>query len=44
VNSGPQLVPSGETPERNWLPLAIAAAVVLIAAAVVVLVLEHGKS
>jgi hypothetical protein len=31
-------------PERNWLPIAIAAAVVLIVATVVVLVLEHGKS
>ena len=39
----PQLVPSAETQERNWLPLALAAAVVLIAAAVVVLVLQHGK-
>ncbi len=29
--------------ERNWLPLVVAAAVVLIAAAVGVLVLEHGK-
>ena len=32
-----------ESRERNWLPLAVAAAVVLIAAGVVVLVLEHGK-
>ena len=32
-----------ETRERNWLPLAVAAAVILIAAGVVVLVLEHGK-
>jgi hypothetical protein len=37
-------VPSSESRERNWLPLAIAAAVVLIGAAVVVLVLEHGTS
>ena len=40
-------VPSFATPpqprERNWLPLAIAAAVVLIAAAVVVVTLEHAK-
>jgi hypothetical protein len=43
VSSGPQLVPSAETRERNWLPLTVAAAVVLIGAAVVVLVLEHGK-
>jgi hypothetical protein len=38
-----RLVPSAETPERNWLPMAIAAAVVLIVAAVTVLVLENGK-
>jgi hypothetical protein len=38
------LVPSAETPERNWLPMAIAAAVVLIVAGVAVLILEHGKS
>jgi antitoxin (DNA-binding transcriptional repressor) of toxin-antitoxin stability system len=38
----PQLVPSSNE-ERNWLPLAIAAAVVLVLAAVLVLVLEHGK-
>jgi hypothetical protein len=37
------IVPSAETPERNWLPLAIAAAVVLIVAAAAVLVLEHGR-
>ncbi|MGD0737730.1 MAG: DUF2393 family protein [Terracidiphilus sp.] len=39
----PSFVPPQESRERNWLPLAIAAAVVLIAAAIVVLVLEHGK-
>ena len=38
------LVPSSESRERNWLPLVIAAAVVLIGAAVLVLALEHGKS
>jgi hypothetical protein len=32
-----------EPPERNWLPLAIAAAVVLVVAAVLVFVFEHGK-
>ena len=37
------LVPSAETRERNWLPLAIAAAVVLVVAATAVLILEHGK-
>jgi hypothetical protein len=29
--------------ERNWLPLAIAASVVVIVAAVVILIAEHGK-
>ena len=33
-----------EKPERNWLPLIVAAATVLVVAAVLVLVLEHGKS
>jgi hypothetical protein len=36
-------VPAAEPRERNWIPLAVAAAVVLIAAAAVVLTLEHGK-
>ena len=45
MNTRPDLeqVRPAETRERNWLPLAVAAAVVLIAAGVVVLVLEHGK-
>ena len=43
MSDGPELIPSIETRERSWLPLAIAAAVVLVVAAVVVLVLEHGK-
>jgi hypothetical protein len=38
------LFPPNETRERNWLPMAIAAAVVLVVTAVVVLVLERGKS
>jgi len=37
------LVSSAETRERNGLPLAIAAAVVLVVAATAVLILEHGK-
>ena len=36
--------PSAENEGRNWLPLAIAAAVVLVVAAVAVLTLEHGKA
>ena len=45
MNTRPDLeqVRPAETRERNWLPLAVAAAVILIAAGVVVLVLEHGK-
>jgi hypothetical protein len=45
VSSTPDLDlgPSHQTRERNWLPLVVAAAVVLIGAAVLVLVLEHSK-
>ena len=45
VSTGPDfnLAPPAQAQERNWLPLAVAAAVVLIAAAVVVLVFEHSK-
>ena len=39
----PELISSSDTRERNWLPLVIAAAAVLVAGAVVVVVLEHGK-
>jgi hypothetical protein len=48
VSTGPQLVPSAARPnepeERNWVPMAIAAAVVVVVATIAVLVLEHGKS
>jgi hypothetical protein len=47
VSTGPQLVPSAarapQPQERNWLPVAIAAAVVVVVAAVAVFLLEHGK-
>jgi hypothetical protein len=45
VSNGPDLdlVPSGQTRERNWLPLVLAVAVVLAATVVMVLVLEHSK-
>jgi hypothetical protein len=43
VSTGPQLIPSREPQERNWLPLGIAATVVVLIAAVVFLMLEHGK-
>jgi Protein of unknown function (DUF2393) len=43
VNSGHnfELVPRNEAPERNWLPLAIAAGVVVLVAAVVIVALQH---
>jgi hypothetical protein len=47
VSSGPQLVPSAarapEPQERNWFPVAVAAAVVVVVAVVAVFLLEHGK-
>jgi hypothetical protein len=43
VSTGPEFVPSAEKHERNWLPLAVAAAVVLVVAAGAILSLEHGK-
>ena len=48
MSIGPELVPSAEKETRNWLPLVVAAAVVLSIAAVAILSLEHknarGKS
>ena len=46
MSSGPdlQLARAAEPRERNWIPLAVAAAVVLIVAAAVVLTLEHGRT
>ncbi len=43
MNTGPELVPPSQTRERNWLSLAVAAAVVVLVAAVVIFSLEHGK-
>ncbi len=45
METGPEieLVPRDETRERNWLPLAIAAGVVVVIAVAVVLLLEHGR-
>ena len=40
----PQLVPSQEKEARNWLPLIVAVAVVLVVAAVVILTLERGNA
>ncbi|MGH9599511.1 MAG: DUF2393 family protein [Terracidiphilus sp.] len=44
MSSGPQLIRPAEPRERNWLPLAIAAAVVLVTALGLLLVYQHGKS
>ncbi len=44
MSLGPQLVPSQQKEARNWLPLVVAAAVVLSVAAVAILILEHGSA
>ena len=44
MNTEPQFLPSPGPRERNWIPVVVAAAVVLIAATVAVLVLQHGKT
>jgi len=41
VSTGPQLIRSAPREERNWLPLAIAAGLVLLLAAGAILVLER---
>jgi hypothetical protein len=43
VSTGPQLIKPAERPERNWLPLGIAATVVVVVAVVAFFMLEHGK-
>jgi hypothetical protein len=45
VETGPEieLVPRIETPERNWLALAIAAGVVVVVAVAAIFLLEHGR-
>jgi hypothetical protein len=40
----PDLVPSTEKEERNWLPLMVALAVVLVVSSVTILSLEHGHA
>jgi len=40
----PDLIPSAEKEERNWLPLMVALAVVLMIASVSILSLEHGHA
>jgi hypothetical protein len=44
VSTGPQLVRPAAPPERNWLALGIAAAIVLAVLGALVLVYERGKS
>lgn len=44
VSTGPQLIRPAEPAERNWLPLIMAAVVVLVIAGVLALVLSRGKS
>ena len=44
MSTGPQLVRPPEPAERNWLPIAIAAAIILAVAGGLFLFLEHGKS
>lgn len=43
MSDGPELIASAPARERNWIPLAIAAAAVLIVAAVVIVVMERGQ-
>jgi Protein of unknown function (DUF2393) len=44
VSTGPQLVRPAVEPERNWLPLAVAAAVAVVVAGGLLLIFGHGKS
>jgi hypothetical protein len=44
VSSGPQLVDPSAPSERNWLPLAVAAVIVLAAIGGMILYYEHAKS
>jgi hypothetical protein len=43
VSIGPDFIPSAEKERRNWLPLGLAAAIVLLVAAAI-LGLEHGNA
>ena len=43
MSTGPQLIPPRETEGRNWLPLGIAATVVVVVTAVAFFALERGK-
>ncbi len=43
MSDGPELISSAPARERNWLPVAIAAGVVIVVAVVAILVMERGK-
>lgn len=43
MSNGPDLIRPVETRERNWLPMAVAAAAVLLLAVLVVAMLERGR-
>lgn len=43
MSTGPQLIPPIEPRERNWIPIAIAAGLIVIVAAIVIFMLQHGK-
>ena len=43
MSLGPQLVPPPQKEARNWLPLIVAAALVLTVTAAVILIMESGK-
>jgi membrane-associated protease RseP (regulator of RpoE activity) len=43
VSTGPELIHPAESPDRNWLALAVAAAIVIAVVAGVVLVLNRGQ-
>jgi hypothetical protein len=44
VSTGPQLIRPARSSERSWLPVAVAASIVLAAAAGAILILGHGKN
>ena len=44
MNTGPQLVGSPAAQDRNWLPLVVAAAIVLAVLVGLIVVFGHGKS
>jgi hypothetical protein len=44
VNTGPELIRPAETRERNWMPMIIAAGVVVLVVAVVIFVTSRGRN